>query len=152
MPDERRYDGVKVVGADGALIEGHEAVTAHFEREEQLLDEHGLTITFQLFRADPAATTFSALRGPKLGQLRIDGGAVWGADTVAAVKALVRRSAPCDVRDDETMTFIFEHRRMRDDALFYADHLMLLPVWVQVVLHPGSAESLEAAIRRVSDA
>jgi hypothetical protein len=35
----------------------------------------------------------------------------------------------------DRITLFFNGRPMQDDRLFYADHFMLLPAWVQVHLH-----------------
>jgi hypothetical protein len=79
----------------------------------------------------------------------VDGEFVSGSDTVAAVKEKVRRliaerarpgqeaGAQPDLGIDEAdrISFGFAGRQMQDDRLFYADHFMLLPAWVQVFLH-----------------
>jgi hypothetical protein len=64
---DNQYDSVRVVNLSaGSTIEGHDAVTAYFEKEKALLDEHGSTITFQLFRLDLSAATFKQSRARSL--------------------------------------------------------------------------------------
>jgi hypothetical protein len=148
MP-EQRYDNVRIINAvDGNVIEGHEAVKAHFEREKKLAKEHGATITFQLYRSDFRGTTRAEIQGPRLAELRIDGKMVTGTDTVAAVKqrvlpTLLGKEAPA-----KHMTFAFGGRVMRDEALFYADHFMLLPCWVQVLLSDVPFSDVMAALQK----
>lgn len=46
-----RYDNVRVINmADGTRITGHDAVAAHFEREQELLEAYGPNIIFQVHR------------------------------------------------------------------------------------------------------
>jgi hypothetical protein len=146
----KRYDNVRITNAvDGTVIEGHEAVEAHFEREKKLVEEHGSSLTFQLYRANLAATTRTDVQGPRLAELRLQGSEVSGTDTVAAVK---RRILPQLLSEHATashITFVFGGRVMRDEALFYADHFMLLPCWVQVLLSEVPFPDFVAAMQRL---
>ncbi len=131
----KRYDNVRITNiADGTTIEGHEAVEAHFEREQKLTEQHGSTITFQLYRANLAGNTRAEVQGERLAELRIESGQVSGADTVSAVKQRIVPTLIGDGPHAPHATFVFGGRVMQDDALFYADHFMLVPSWVQVVL------------------
>jgi hypothetical protein len=47
------------------------------------------------------------------------------------------------------VTFAFGGRVMADRMLFYADHPMLLPVWVQVVLSDVPFPEVMAALKRI---
>jgi hypothetical protein len=143
---EQRYDNVTIHLVDGTKITGHDAVKAHFEREGKLLDEHGSTITFQLYRANMAGNTAAEIQGARLAELRIPGSHVTGSDTVAAVKQRYHPSLLGD-RTAPHITWVFGGRVMADDKLFYADHFMLLPVWVQVVLSDVPFADVIAAIR-----
>lgn len=163
---KRQYDNVRIVKPDGTTIEGHDAVKAHFEKERQLLDEHGSTITFQVYRANLKAKTLEELQGERLAEIKVDGGFVSGTDTVAEVKRKLRsliegRSGPghevgarpeLSIGETERISFSFDHKRMMDDKLFYADHFMLLPVWVQVLLHDCDHDELMAVARKLSAA
>jgi hypothetical protein len=145
----KRYDNVRITNAvDGTVIEGHDAVEAHFERERKLAEQHGSTLTFQLYRANLAGTTRTDVQGPRLAELRIAGGEVSGTDTVAAVKQRVLPALLGDHGPATHITFVFGGRVMRDEALFYADHFMLLPCWVQVVLSDVPFADVIAAIRQ----
>jgi len=164
-PEEQsRYDRVRIVNVvDGTTIEGHDAVKAHFEEEQQLLDEHGSTITFQVFRIDLAAATIGELQGKQLIEIKVPSDFASGGDTVAAVKNKLRpliddasRSHPDAVvrraltlLETDTIAFSFSNRRMLDEKLFYADHFMLLPVWVQVLLHDCDHEELMAVAAKL---
>lgn len=153
------YDRVRITNlVDGTTIEGHEAVQAHFEEEQALLDEHGMSITFQVFRIHLAATSIGELQGRMLTALKVPGDFASGTDTVADVKDKLRplieqaaRSHPdaetrraLTWRAADRMAFSFSNSRMLDDDLFYADHFMMLPAWVQVLLHECDHEELMA--------
>jgi len=153
---KRQYENVKIMKPDGTTIEGHDAVKAHFEEEQQLLDEHGSTITFPVYRINPEAKTIEDLQGERLAEIKVDGGFASGTDTVAEVKRKLRllvagkswtgRDAgvrpELSIGEAERISFSFDRRRMMDDKLFYADHFMLLPVWVQVLLHDCDHDEL----------
>ncbi|MEP6864682.1 MAG: hypothetical protein ABJE66_28940 [Deltaproteobacteria bacterium] len=146
----KRYDNVRITNAvDGSVIEGHDAVEAHFERERKLAEEHGSTLTFQLYRANLAGTTRADVQGPRLAELRIAGGEVSGTDTVAGVKQRILPTLLGEHAGATHITFVFGGRVMRDEALFYADHFMLLPCWVQVLLSEVPFVDFIAAIQRL---
>lgn len=157
---EPRYDNVEVENfADGTTIKGHEAVKAYFDREKELHDAYGSSIIFQVYRINLRANTIEGLQGERLAEIKVDGDFVAGNDAVAAVKSKVRplleqhvraerkRGAPSgfDIVPEDRITLIFNGRPMTDDRLFYADHFMMLPAWVQVFLH--SCEFGEVAAR-----
>ena len=56
------------------------------------------------------------------------------------------------IGETERLSFSFDHRWMMDDKLFYADHFVLLPTWVQVVLHDCDHEELMELARKLRDA
>lgn len=164
-PMKKRYDNVEILDmADGTEITGHDAVQAHFDREQQMLDEHGMTITFQVYRIDLNATTLEDLQGEKLTEIGVDGGFVSGTDTVTEVRERVLatlREKPHAGRDpgglpevkiDEAdhVTLFFGGHPMRDDELFYADHFMMLPAWVQVCLHRCDSEKFAGLIASIA--
>jgi hypothetical protein len=145
----KRYDNVRITNAvDGSVIEGHDAVEAHFERERKLAEEHGSSLTFQLYRANLAGATRAEVQGPRLAELRIAGGEVSGTDTVAAVKQRMLPRLLGEHAAATHITFVIGGRVMRDEALFYADHFILLPCWVQVVLSEVPFPDVIAAIKQ----
>jgi hypothetical protein len=150
-----RFDNVTITSVvDGTTIQGHEAVQAHFEKEQKLLDEHGSTITFQLYRPNLAATTAAELQGERVAEVKVDAAFVTGTDSVIAVKQKLSHvlgpSRPdLNLADPARVTFYFGGRPMRDQALFFADHFMLVPAWVQVVLHDCGFEELNAVVERL---
>lgn len=121
-------------------------------------DEHGFSIIFQVYRINLQAKTLEDLQGEKLAEIKVDSGFVSGGDTVAAVKKKVRPllegksgSGPeagaqpgLTIEEAERITLFFSGRPMRDEKLFYADHFLLLPAWVQVFLHGGDFEEVTA--------
>ena len=107
------------------------------------LDDH-----LQLYRANLTGTTRAEMQGARLAEHPIAGAEVSGTDTVAAVKQRVLPTLLGD-RTAPHVTFVFGGRPMTDERLFYADHFMLLPSWVQVVLSDVPFAELIAAMQRV---
>ncbi len=144
-------------------MKGFEAWT---EKEQKMLDEHGSSLTFQVYRLDPQATTIAELQGEKLGELKVDSSFASKTDTVATVRDEVlalfeERSrtgqdpaapAPLGIEEGDRVTLFFGGRPMQDDKRFYADHFMMLPVWVQVCLHRCEREALTEIIAKLSAA
>ena len=150
-----RFKNVKIINlVEGGTIEGHDAVEAYFEKEAKLLDQHGSTITFQVYRPNLTATTSAELQGERVAELKVTAAFVAGGDSVAVVKKKVgdtlRPSRPdLNFSDIARITFFFGGRRMQDEKLFFADHFMMVPAWVQVVLHDCEVEEFVAIIERV---
>ncbi len=147
---EQPYDNVEITNiADGTTIQGHDAVKAYFEREKKMYEAYGSSIFFQVYRINMQADTIKELQGEKLAEIKVDGDFVSGNDTVAAVKSRVRpllektiqasreEETPPEfrIKPEDRITLFFNGRPMLEDKLFYADHFMMLPAWVQVFLH-----------------
>jgi opacity protein-like surface antigen len=161
---EIRYDNVQIINAfNGSTIEGHDAVKHYFEQEKELLDTYGPSIIFQVYRINMQADTMEELQGKRLAEIKVDGDFVSGDDTVSAVRekvhALLERGNESEegvgfnvtIENSEQMTFYFGGRPMRDDTLFYADNFVMLPAWVQVLLHNSTSEDLIQLITKLSD-
>jgi hypothetical protein len=148
--DEQRYDNVRIVSAvDGTNIQGHDAVKAHFAQEKELYEAYGSSIIFQVYRLNLQANTLEELQGPKLAEIKVDGEFVSRTDTVAAVKLKVRsllerqvqlrhEEGPSNgvaIEESDHITFYFSGHPMQENAAFYADNFIMLPAWVQVLLH-----------------
>ena len=114
----------------------------------ELTKQYGSTLNFQIYRLSPEGTTVDAYQGPRLADVSTPSGWVSGGDTVAEVAERLREALGSRVRDGERVTFWFNGRRMKVDGLFYADHYMMLPVFVQVLLHTGEPEAIDDAIAR----
>ncbi len=162
--DEQRYDNVRIVSAvDGTTIQGHDAVKAHFAQEKELYEAYGSSITFQVYRLNLQATTLEELQSPKLAEIKVDGEFVSGTDTVAAVKLKVRSllesqvklrqeettSTDVTIEESDRITFYFSDHPMQDDTAFYADNFIMLPAWVQVLLHRCEFEEIAQLIDRL---
>lgn len=79
---DKRYDNVRVVNVvDGTTIEGHDAVEAHFKREDEMLREHGPHVIFEVFRINMQAKTLADLQGPRLLEVKADARLFSGSDT-----------------------------------------------------------------------
>ena len=145
----KRYDNVTIRNVvDGSVISGHEAVEAYFERERKLVEEHGTGISFQLYRANLAGKTRSELQGPRISELKVSSGLVSGTDTVGQVKQRLLPAILGDVPAGKYVTFVFGGRVMADDKLFYADHYMMLPSFIQVCLSDVTFEEFMGAYMR----
>jgi hypothetical protein len=124
----------------------------------------GSSIIFQVYRVNLGAKTVKELQGEKLAEIEADGGFVSGSDTVAAVKAKVRPLLEEEARlahqrgpqpgfhieQADHITLLLNGRPTQDDTLFYADKFIVLPVWVQVLLHGcefGEVVELAAELR-----
>jgi hypothetical protein len=158
--EAQRYDNVRIVSmADGSVITGHDAVKAHFQREQEMLDAYGSNIIFHVYRINLQAGAMDELVGEPLAEITVPGDFVSGSDTVRAVKARLRplleeqqkESAPAELAlgEGDQWTLFFNGRPMQDDKLFYAEHFMLLPAWVQVHMHRCEFEQVVALAARL---
>ena len=160
--EERRYDNVQITNAvDGTIIKGHDAVKAHFEREKKMIEEHGSSIIFQLYRINLQAETIDELQSEKIAEIKVDSGFISGDDTVAMVKEKLRTLLmKKDWANEETqfklamdaadrITLSFSGRPMQDKAAFYADNFVMLPAWVQVLLHRCEFEEFVELITKL---
>lgn len=149
----QRYDNVKVISmADGTVIKGHDAVKAHFEREQEMLEAYGSNIIFQVHRINLQAHAIEELVREQLAEITVPSDFVSGTDTVAAVKARLRpllegkakEGAPSNlsIAENDRFTLFFNGRPMQEGKLFYAEHFMMLPAWVQVHLHDCEFEEV----------
>ncbi len=161
---DRRYDNVRITNVvDGTIIEGHDAVKTHFEREQEMLAEYGPSIIFQVYRPDLEADTIKELQGKKLVEIKVDGEFVSGTDTVAVVKDKVRSLikqrtgtrtnhqalVALTIEPTDSLTLYLSGRPLQDDAAFYTDNPMILPVWIQVLLHRCESEEVVQAINKL---
>jgi hypothetical protein len=163
---EQRYNNVEIVNAaDGTVIRGHDAIKAHFEREKQMHEEYGSSIFFQVYRMNSRANTIKELQGEMLAEIKVDGGFVSGNDTVAEVKTKVRpllqreaqtsqergSQSSLHIEPEDHIAFFFNGRPMHNDKLFYADHFIMLPAWVQVLLHDREFDEVVELISKLSN-
>lgn len=150
MSGDQRYDDVRIVNAiDGSVIEGHEAVAAHFKRERALTDAHGSTVTFQVYRLDLDGETLEVMQGPRLAEFTIDGGDIGGDERVDDVEVRIRSRLQDKLGSLQHITLWFGGRPMRPGRLFYADHPMMLPSWVQVLIHEHPLADVLEAMQRL---
>ena len=164
VEEERRYDNVQIINiADGTIIEGHDAVKMQFEREHKMLAEHGASIIFQVYRLDLHADTLKEFQGKKLAEIKVDGNFVSADDTVAAIKDKVRsllkkkagtwtksqaNTAP-GIEASDHLTLYLNDYPMKDDTAFYADNPIVLPVWIQVLLHDCESEEAVQLVNKL---
>lgn len=155
VEEERRYDNVQIVNiVDGTIIEGHDAVKMKFEREHKMLAEYGASIIFQVYRMDLQADTLKELQGKKLAEIKVDGNFISATDTVAAAKDKVwsvlkdkagiwtngQATDDLGIEASDHLTLYLNGHPMKDDTAFYADNPIMLPVWIQVLLHRCESE------------
>lgn len=137
--DNQLYSNLTIVNVvDGTTIQGHDAVKAYFEREEALAREYGTGITFECFHVDMNAETLENFM-ERFAEIKVEGNFVGGMDTVASViekvKGLLVEKGLVKGIEGYNMTLFFNSRHMEEHKLFYAEHFMMLPVWVQVCIH-----------------
>jgi hypothetical protein len=164
LEEEQRYDNVQIINiVDGTIIEGHDAVKMQFEREQKMLAEYGGSIIFQVYQLNLQAGTFEELLGKKLAEIKVDGNFVSEVDTVAVVKDKVRSllkekagtqkhdraSTPFDIKEVDHLTLYLSGRPLQDDSTFYADNPIMLPVWIQVLLHHCDSKEAVQLITRL---
>lgn len=162
---EQRYDNVQITNAvDGATIKGHEAVKAYLEQEKRLADENGLTIIFQVYRINLQAEDIKQLQSEKLAEIKVDGSFVSGNDTVAVViekaRSLLKENNELQgdvgsnnrplIKDTDNITLYFGGRPMQNSTLFYADNFVMLPAWVQVMIHACEFGELISIVKRLN--
>lgn len=162
--EEGRYDNVQITNiVEGTTIEGHDAVKKHFEREQKMLTEHGASIFFQVYRLNLQADTLEELQGKKLAEIKEDGSFVSGTDTVAVVKDKVRSllKEQAGMRNNgqppvtlaieaaDRLTLYLGARPLQDDTAFYDDNHIMLPVWIQVLLHRCESEEAVQLINKL---
>jgi hypothetical protein len=148
--EKRRYDNVRITNiVDGTIIEGHDAVKMNIEREQKLLADHGASIIFQVYRLNLQADTLEKLQGKQLAEIKVDGNFVSTTDTVAVVKDRVRSllkekagmgnngkaTVALSIEAADRLTLYFSGLPLQDETAFYADNYIMLPAWIQVLLH-----------------
>jgi hypothetical protein len=164
--EERRYDNVQIMNVvDGTTIKGHDAVKAYFEQEKALYEAHGSSIIFQVYRLNMQAHTLEELQGRQLAEIKVDSEFVSGNDTVAAVKGKVRSllerkawlqregeaQSDMTIEEADRITLYFSGHPMQDDTAFYADNFVMLPAWVQVLLHRCEFKEVVQLMDRLRD-
>ena len=153
---EQRFDNVQIINVvDGTTIKGHDAVNDYFECEETLLEEHGSSLIFEVFRINLRAGSLAELQGEKIAEIKVSGGFVSGEDSVAAVKEKVKfllthnTQLNLTIEETDRITLSFCGRPMKDEKAFYADNFMLLPAWVQVFIHRCEYKEFAQLIARL---
>jgi hypothetical protein len=161
---EPRYDNVEIRNAaDGTTVKGHDAVKKHLQGELNMQAKHGASIFFQVYRLSLQADTLKELQGDKLAEIKVDGSFASESDTVAAVKEKVRTllkekagkgdlgqepaALTIDAADD--LTLILSGRPLLENTAFFEDNYILLPVWIQVLLHRCPSEEAVELINKL---
>ena len=160
----RRFDNLRIMNiVEGKMIEGHDTVKMHVEREQKMLAEYGTSIIFQVYRLNLQADTLVKFQGKKLAEIKLDGNFVSGTDTVALVKDKVRSllKEKAGIRDNgqtpvaltieaaDRLTLYFNGRPLSDDTVFYAGNYIMLPAWIQVLLHRCESEEAVRLINKL---
>jgi hypothetical protein len=119
------------------------------------LAEHGASIIFQVYRLDLQADTLEKLQGKKLAEIKVDNDFVSEVDTVAVVKdkvrSLLKEKAPVTltVEEADLLTLYFNGHPLQDDAEFFADNYIMLPAWIQILVHHCESEEAIQLINRL---
>ncbi|HET6446848.1 MAG TPA: hypothetical protein VFI27_19955, partial [candidate division Zixibacteria bacterium] len=139
------------------------AVKKHFEREQKMLTEHGASVFFQVYRLNLQADTLEELQGKKLAEIKVDGSFGSSTASVAVVKDMVRAllmdkerkrnngQAPVGLAIEaaDRLTLYLGGRPLQDDTAFYDDNCIMLPVWIQVLLHRCESEEAVQLINKL---
>ena len=84
-------------------------------------------------------------------KINIPGDAIGRGTTVAEVKALLRPLVT-GLQASDTITLDFARQPMQDESLFYADHFIMLPAFVTVLVHCGPFEKVLARSKALQEA
>eukprot|EP00455_Lapot_gusevi_P011317 TRINITY_DN15210_c0_g1_i1.p1 TRINITY_DN15210_c0_g1~~TRINITY_DN15210_c0_g1_i1.p1 ORF type:complete len:125 (+),score=38.97 TRINITY_DN15210_c0_g1_i1:105-479(+) len=107
-------------------------------------------ITFQVYRLNFEGRSLAEFQGPRLHEFSdLAPDAISGDDTVADVQAMVFSLHPEILQAGETASFYFAARPMDPNNLFYADHFMSLPSWVQILVHNRDTAAVVAKIQEL---
>ncbi len=162
--EEQRFDNVQITNiVENTIIEGHDAVKMQLEREQKLLTEYGTSIIFQVYRLDLQADTLEKLQGKKLAEIKVDCDFVSEVDTVAVVtdkvRSLLKKKAPIRITDQspvaltiekvDNLTLYFNGHPLQDDTVFYTDNPIMLPAWIQILLHHCESEKAIQLINKL---
>lgn len=121
-------------------------------------------IIFQVYRINLEADSIEEFQGERLAEIKVGGSFVSASDTVASVKKKLRkrlekafRSKPdsgehpnLNFDTPNRTTFFLSGRPMQEGKLFYAEHFILLPCWVQICLHDCDSDVFIAALEKLS--
>ncbi|MDX2285022.1 MAG: hypothetical protein NW241_12725 [Bacteroidia bacterium] len=140
----KRFDHVRIMNAaDGTVIEGREAVEQYLRKEAELRQAHGSSVIFQVYRVNMEANALDHVQGERLAEIKVNAAHITGDDTTAQVIGKIRpliaeALGPAQLRHSDRILLYFNYRPMEEDLLFYADHFMMLPAWVVVLLHSAT--------------
>ena len=162
--EEQRFDNVQITNiVENTIIEGHDTVKMQLERDQRLLTEYGTSIIFQVYRLDLQAETLEKLQGRKLAEIKVDSDFVSEVDTVAVVKnkvrSLLKEKAPMRITDQapaaltieevDHLTLYFNGHPLQDGTVFYTDNPIMLPAWIQILLHHCKSEEVIQLINKL---
>ena len=94
--------------------------------------------SFQIFRLNFSADNLDDFQGEKVDEFTVKGSYASGNDDVSKIKTKLREKL--SLNSQENLTLYFNGRCMKEKGLFYADHFIILPAWVQVLIHSQSSD------------
>ena len=106
-------------------------------------DESSLII-FQIHKLNFKSSNLSDFIGKVISEIKVDGHIISGNDLVSDVKNRIKKEI--NLSDQDKATFYFNGSCMEEDKLFYASHFILLPAWVQVLIHNKTEEDVVKVI------
>lgn len=118
------------------------SVKQWLKQEKDLEQKYGSNIIFHIHPMTVDLNTEKVQLGPKMGVVLLagKGGSVTGTHTVQKVMDLVRKMMEAQeipILRDEQICFMLNGSPMHPDTLFFADHRIQLPCWVQVGILKG---------------
>lgn len=113
---------------------------------------------FQVYRANLKANSLEEFQGERLIEWSEGPDFISQEDTIALVKDRLQDVLQWNIPDinfnkKENITLILGGRPLKEDSFFYANHFILLPTWIQILIHQcSSSEFIELLeLLRVQD-
>lgn len=119
-------------------VSGNLTCEEFLESEKRLEEKYGHNVICQIYRVKPSFDIKKHSLPPRMTTIPINGDHIAGTDTVKDVKKLIQQlltALKIDVNIPvRNMTCCVNGKVMQEDALFYADHRLMLPCWIQVLI------------------
>jgi len=121
------------------------------EQEQNLEQNYGTGLIFQFHRINLDAKEADELEGKMLFEVKVEGDDMPGNDPVSQVKKqLLGKMPPGTLKEGEQLTWRFGRVVMEDKSLFFSDHFMSLPAWIQVYIHTGSFGDVQEVAKKLN--
>ena len=122
----------------GEVLSGKQAIERWLDIEKDLEDKYGPNVIFTVFRMNMNAQNVNDFQGPKLAEIKVGQKHMSGKDTVSDVKRLLTPiigGSGINFKQGEQFKLFLNGRVMNDNGLFFSDHFLCLPCWIQVAIY-----------------